>query len=40
VIVIHEAPLVAVHEQPEPAVTLMLPLPPPEAEEALVGVIE
>jgi hypothetical protein len=39
VIVIHAAPLTAVREQPAPAVTLTLPLPAAEANEALAGEI-
>jgi hypothetical protein len=37
VMVIQEAPLEAVQEQPEPAVTLTLPLPLLELNEALVA---
>jgi hypothetical protein len=39
VIVIQVAPLVAVQEQPVPAVTLTLPVPPTEATEAVAGEI-
>jgi hypothetical protein len=38
-IVIHDALLVAVQKQVEPAVTLTLPLPPPEAQEYEAGVM-
>jgi hypothetical protein len=37
---IHEALLAAVHAQLAPAVTVLLPVPPAEANESLVGEIE
>jgi hypothetical protein len=38
-IVIHEAPLEAVHEHPDPAVTVTVPLPAVAPTEALEGLI-